>query len=128
MAAGVGVFGAIGLVLLGLGLYGAAARLVGLREREIGICLALGARPGHVVRLLLADGGLMAAWGAAVGAGIAVGGWRLVGSRVAEVDTTGVVGFLGASMLVLGTVGGLAILGPARRALRVAPAVSLHAD
>ena len=125
-AAGVGAFGGVGLVLVGLGLYGAAARLVGLRRREIGIRMALGARPGDVVRLLLADGGLTMAWGTAVGAGIAVGSWRLAGSRVADLDTTGVVGLLGLSLLILGVAGAAAILVPARRAMRVDPAVALR--
>lgn len=127
-AAGVGAFGAVGLVLVGLGLYGVAARLVVLRRREIGVRLALGARPRDVVRLLLADGGLTIAWGAATGAGVAVGGWRLAGSRIAGLDTTGMVSLLGVSLLILGAVGAAAILLPARRALRVDPAVTLRTE
>ena len=127
-AVGVGAFGVVGLVLVGLGLYGSAARLVGLRRREIGIRLALGARPRDVVRLLLADGVLMMAWGAAVGTGVAVGGWRMAGSRIASLDTTGMAGLLGLSLLILGAAGLLAILVPARRALRVDPAITLRAE
>ena len=127
-AAGVGAFGVVGLVLVGLGLYGAAARLVGLRRREIGVRLALGARPRDVVQLLLADGVRMMAWGAAAGAGIAVGGWRLAGSRIEGLDTTGAVGLLGLSLLILGAAGVLSILVPARRALRVDPAMTLRPE
>lgn len=64
-AVGVGGFGVIGLVLVGAGLYAATARMVALRRREIGVRVALGARPGDVWRRLLGDGGMVLGAGAA---------------------------------------------------------------
>lgn len=128
VAAGVGTFAVLGLLLAGLGLAGAAARLVGLRRREIGVRLALGARPRDVFLLLLGDGALVLAGGMIGGAGLAVACWRLVRSQVHGVDTAGMVGTVGEAALLLAAVGLLAIGLPARRAMRVDPAVTLRPE
>ncbi len=128
VAAGAGLFGAIGLLLVGLGLYGAAARLVGLRQREIGVRLAIGGRPRDMCLLLLGEAGIVAVCGAVAGAGTLLGGWRLVRNQIPTLDVTGLVGALGVSLLVLGGVGVLAVLAPCRRAMAVDPAVSLRAE
>ena len=128
VAAGVGTFAVLGLLLAGLGLAGAAARLVGLRRREIGVRLALGARPRDVFLLLLGDGALVLAGGMIGGAGLAAGCWWLVRSQVYGVDTAGMVGTVGEAALLLAAVGLLAIGLPARRAMRVDPAVALRSE
>ena len=127
-ATGTGLFGAIGLLLVGLGLYGAAARLVGLRRREIGVRLAIGARPRDVCLLLLWEAGVVAICGAVAGVGTVLGGWRLVRNQIPALDAAGLTGALGVSLLVLGGVGILAVLAPCRRAIAVDPAVSLRAE
>ena len=103
-ATGTGLFGAIGLLLVGLGLYGAAARLVGLRRREIGVRLAIGARPRDVCLLLLWEAGVVAICGAVAGVGTVLGGWRLVRNQIPALDAAGLTGALGVSLLVLGGV------------------------
>lgn len=127
-AAGTGLFGVLGLLLVGLGLYGAASRLVGLRQREIGVRLAIGGRPRDMCLLLLGEAGIVAVCGAVAGAGTLLGGWRLVRNQIPALDVTGLVGALGASLLVLGAVVALAVLAPCRRAMAVDPAVSLRAE
>ena len=127
-AAGTGLFGVIGLLLVGLGLYGAAARLVGLRQREIGVRLALGGRPRDMCLLLLREAGIVAVCGVVAGAGTLPGGWRLLRNQIPALDVTGLGGALGVSLLVLGGVVALAVLAPCRRAMAIDPAVSLRAE
>ena len=127
-AAGTGLFGVIGLLLVGLGLYGAAARLVGLRQREIGVRLAIGGRPRDMCLLLLGEAGIVAVCGAVAGVGTLLGAWRLVRNQIPALDAAGLAGALGLSLLVLGGVVVLAVLAPCRRAMAVDPAVSLRAE
>ena len=127
-AAGVGVFGALGLLLASVGLYGAGARQVGLRRREIGVRLALGARRRDVFLLLLREGGLVLLAGALGGAGLAAAGWRIARHRIHDVGTLSLTGAFVEAALVLGAVGVLAAALPARRAMAVDPAATLRAE
>lgn len=127
-AAVAGLFGVIGLLLMGLGLYGAAARLVGLRQREIGVRLAIGGRPRDMCLLILGEAGIVAVCGVVVGAGTLLSGWRLARNQIPALDAAGLAGALGVSLLVLGGVAVLAVLEPCRRAMAVDPAVSLQSE
>ena len=127
-AVGTGLFGVVGLLLVGLGLYGAAARLVGLRQREIGVRLAIGGRPRDMCLLLLGEAGIVAVCGALAGVGTLLGAWRLVRNQIPALDAAGLAGALGLSLLVLGGVVVLAVLTPCRRAMAVDLAVSLRAE
>lgn len=128
VAAGVGAFSGLGLVLAVVGLAGAAARQVGRRRREIGVRLALGARPQDVFLMLLRQGGTVLAGGLAGGAVLAAGCWRLVRNQLYGVDAAGMVWTLGGAAIVLAATGLLAIALPARRAMTVEPAVALRED
>lgn len=74
----IGVFGVLGLVLAGAGVYGVMSYQVARRTREFGIRLALGARAQDVVRLVVGRGVLIAAGGALIGMALAAAVTRLV--------------------------------------------------
>lgn len=124
------VIGAFALAALGLavvGLYGVIAMSVQARRRELGVRLALGARPVALVRLVLGDGLQIAGIGVAVGlvAALALSGTiraLLFGVAASDVAVLG-----GAAALVL-AVAFLASLGPARRAARGNPTEALRAE
>jgi putative ABC transport system permease protein len=65
-----GFFGALALLLAGLGLYGVTAYAVARRRTEIGIRMALGAALGRVVRLVLSRVSILVRAGVLVGAGL----------------------------------------------------------
>jgi predicted permease len=115
-----GFFGALALLLAGLGLYGVTSYTVSRRRAEIGIRMALGAAPAGVVRLVLRRVGWL------VGAGVLAGGaaswWaaRFVGSLLYGLQPRDPATLAGAA-LVLATVGALAGWLPARRAARIDP-------
>ncbi len=70
--------GVIGLVLAMVGVYGVVSFGAGLRTREIGIRMALGARPRDVLQLILGQGVLLVFVGLVVGLGAAVGMSRVL--------------------------------------------------
>jgi len=118
-------FALVGLLLSALGLYGLVAHAVGRRRREIGLRVTLGARPRHIARLVLREGLLPAALGTALGlAGAALAG-RLVSKLLFGVGPTDPLVLAGAAALLL-AVAALAAALPARRALRLEPAVVLR--
>jgi predicted permease len=122
-----GCFAAMGLVLATVGLYGAMSFLVKSRLREMGIRLAVGARPGDLVRLVLGQSLRLILGGAAVG--LAVSAWltRFVENLLYGVSAKDPLAFAGAvGFLVL--VGIAAVLAPARQAAGVDPAATLRGE
>jgi putative ABC transport system permease protein len=120
-----GFFGALALLLAGLGLYGITAYAVSRRRTEIGIRMALGAAPGGVVRLVL--GRLIVLVGAGIAGGCALSLWAaqfvstlLYGLQPRDPETM----FAAASALA--AVGALAGWLPAYRASRIDPAEVLR--
>ena len=102
-----------------------AAYTVSQRIHEVGIRMALGARPADVVRLVVGQAMLLVACGLAVGAAAAAGLTRLVGSALVGIGAGDPGVFLGAA-LILGTVAALASFVPAQRAAGVDPVVALR--
>jgi predicted permease len=126
-----GLFGAVGLFLAALGLYGVMSFAVARRTREIGVRLALGAQGPDVRRLVLRAGLVQIALGTVLGIGLAAAVSRLMGRLLAaslyQVKPWDPLVFLLAPA-VLAAAGLLACLPPARRAARVDPMESLRAE
>ena len=120
-----GIFGAVGLTLAAIGLYGVMSYSVRRRTREIGIRMALGARPGAVLRMVLGQGLVLTGVGLAIGLGIALGLGRFTASLLYGISGTDLLTFLTvpAVLLVAATV---AIVVPALRAAHVKPTTALR--
>jgi predicted permease len=123
----VSVFGTLALTLAAVGLYGIVAYVVRQREREIGVRVALGATPAHVVGLMLRRGMAPVLAGLAVGIPLALFATRLLRSLLYEVSASDPVTFVGVAAL-LAAVALVASWLPSRRAARVDPTVTLRAD
>jgi putative ABC transport system permease protein len=120
-----GFFGALALLLAGLGLYGVTAYTVSRRRREIGIRMALGAAPGGVVRLVLSHLTIPIGLGVVIGAGVSLWASRFVASLLYGLEPRDPATLAGA-VGVLTTVAAIAAWLPARRASRIDPAVVLR--
>jgi predicted permease len=123
----VGVFGALGLALGAVGLYGIVAALVGERRREIGVRLALGARPADVLRMVVRRGLTFAAVGAAVGLVGAAALSRFLVSVLYGIEPADPSTFAAMTVLLL-AVAAVASYLPARRASRLDPIETLRAQ
>jgi putative ABC transport system permease protein len=121
----IAVFAASALVLAIVGLYGVIALIVGQRTREIGVRLALGARPADVVRMVLFEGSRLGIAGVVVGVMGAFALTRVLDTLLYDVSATDTLTFAGAAAIVL-LVTLIAAFGPARRASRVDPTVTLR--
>ena len=122
-----GCFAGVALVLAALGVYGVLAYSVSQRTREIGVRVALGARQGGVLLMVVRDGMGLVAIGLALGLLAAVGLSRLLRGQLYGVSPTDPLAY-GAVAVLLGVVALLACWGPARRAARVDPMVALRCD
>ncbi|HTQ79498.1 MAG TPA: FtsX-like permease family protein, partial [Thermoanaerobaculia bacterium] len=118
-------FSAVALGLCLLGIYGVVAHSVSLREKEIGVRMALGAQPGQVLSAVTRQGFSWIGLGLAVGLAAAFPLSRLVRSLLFEVSAADPLA-LTATPLALAGVALLACYLPARRATRIEPAVILR--
>jgi putative ABC transport system permease protein len=121
------VFAALALVLTGVGLYGVLSYQVSQRTQDIGIRVAVGARPLSVIRLVLLDGMRLAVAGVAIGLCVAFALTRLIESQLYEVKPADPIIFAGTSLVLL-AVAIAACLVPARRAMNVDPIVALRCE
>ncbi len=122
-----GVFAAVALLLSAVGLYSVLAYGVTQRTGEIGIRMALGARRGQVISLVLLSGLRLVALGLGLGLAAAAGASRLIQSLFFSVQPLDPL-IYGDVALLFATVSVLACLVPSLRASRIDPIITLRAE
>ena len=122
-----GTFGAVALALAAIGIYGIMAYAVRRRTREIGIRMALGARPASVLSHLIGEGMRLALVGLAAGVLGALALTRLMRGLLYGVSPTDPLTFAAIVVLLAGTAL-LASWIPALRAVRISPVSALRSD
>jgi predicted permease len=120
-------FGLLAALLAGTGIYGVVAYAVARRVREIGVRIAMGARPGQVLGLVFVRIAVLMAIGGAIGLLLAMLTARVLASIVYQASPGDpiVIGGVIASVTILGLAASWA---PARRALRLNPTTALRAE
>ena len=119
-----GAFGAIALTLALGGIYAVLSYVVGRRRQEIGIRMALGARRGQVVQLVVRQGLVLVALGVVIGLPLALLATRNLSTLLVDVSARDPLTYIGAIVLLAGTAVVSALI-PARRAAGVDPKTAL---
>jgi putative ABC transport system permease protein len=120
-----GIFAAIGLVLVTIGVYSVLAYTAARRTHEIGIRMALGAERGDVLKLVLSMGLRLVILGVAIGLAASLGVARVIATQLWGVSPYDLATLITVPLLLL-TTGLVACWVPARRAARVDPLVALR--
>jgi len=118
-------FAAAGLILTLIGIYGVISYSVAQRTHEMGIRIALGARPGNMLLMVLGHALQLAVAGAAIGIAGAFLLMRVLANQLYEIKPSDPVTFIGAAIGMLLVAAGASYL-PARRATRVDPMIALR--
>jgi putative ABC transport system permease protein len=119
------LFGALGLLLAAIGIYGVVSYTVQQRQHEIGVRVALGASTRNVIGLVVRRGAVLALLGIAIGSVLAFAGAGLMQRLLFGIPPHDGVTFVTIAALLAG-VGVLAAYLPARRAARVDPVTALR--
>jgi predicted permease len=119
------LFGGLALLLAAVGLFGVTSYVVAQRTTEIGVRMALGARGGDVLLMVMRESMVLVMVGLAIGLAGAAAATRLVESQLFGIAATDVPTQIGAA-LVMVAVSALAGYLPARRASRVDPMVAFR--
>jgi predicted permease len=122
-----GFLGGLALLMTLSGIYGVLSYLVGQRRREFGIRIALGAEGKDVGRMVFRQSLKLAACGAALGALLAWGLARVIAHEIQPIDALDWRGYAGGIVVVIAAALAASWV-PARRAVRVDPAVTLRCD
>jgi putative ABC transport system permease protein len=121
----IGIFAALALVLASIGIYGVVSDSVSQQTHYIGVRMALGARAGDILKLVLKEGVFLALLGIGVGVGVAFALMRLLSALLFEVQThdASIFTIVAAALFIVTLI---ACYLPARRAIRVDPLVALR--
>jgi ABC-type antimicrobial peptide transport system permease subunit len=120
-------FAALAMLLAAIGIYGILSFTVLQRRREIGVRMALGARPGDVLALVVGQGVVLGAIGALIGLALSVYGARFLGSLLYGVEPVDPTTLAGVAALVL-AITAVACIAPALRAAATNPVQTLRGD
>lgn len=123
----VGAFTVIAFLLSTVGIYGLLSFAVLTRTQEVGVRLALGASPGNILGMFLRQGLVLGVLGLLVGVPLAYVAARGMGALLFSVEPSDLTTYAGTSLLVLLMVL-IGSVGPAVRAARVDPAISIRGD
>jgi putative ABC transport system permease protein len=121
------LLGGLALTLATVGVYGVVAYSVTQRTHEIGVRMAIGARPGDVQRMVLGQGCRLAVLGVGIGSALALISARLMRGLLFHVSPSDPATFVSVAAALIG-VAALASYIPARRATRVDPMVALRGE
>jgi ABC-type antimicrobial peptide transport system permease subunit len=122
-----GVFAGVALILCAIGIYGVISYAVAQRTHEFGIRMALGAKVGDVLYLVLRQGGGLALAGLALGLAGAWASTRLLANQLYEIKPHDPMTFIAVG-LTLASVAFLACWLPAHRATKVNPMEALRCE
>ena len=123
----IGVFAGVALALAAVGIYGVLNYSVNQRRQEIGIRMALGAQPGHILKMIVGQGMTMAVIGLGIGVVLAYFLTRYLAGLLYGVGVNDLTIFIGIPLL-LAIVSLLSCYFPARRATKVEPMIALRAE
>jgi predicted permease len=121
----VGIFGVLALLLAAIGVYGVMSLLVSERTQEVGVRLALGAHPGQVLKMLVAQATRLALLGVAIGVTMSIALMPLLENQLYAVQPRDPITLTGVPTVLM-VVAMLAALIPARRAMKVNPVEALR--
>jgi len=122
-----GIFAAVALVLAAMGIYGVVSWWVNARVRDIGIRMALGARPRDVMQQIVLHGLKLTMTGVVIGLSCAWSLTRILQSQLYDTPTVNPAMYAGIAVLLL-IVATLASIIPARRAMKVDPMTALRCE
>jgi predicted permease len=123
----VGAFGVLALGLAAIGVYGVMSLIVSERTREVGVRLALGAKPSQLLRMIVGQATTLGAVGVAIGVLVALPTALLLRGQLYGIASIDPVTFAIVPAVLL-VISALAALVPARKAMRVDPVVALRLD
>ena len=119
--------GQIAVFLAAVGLYGVVAYSVSQRTQEIGVRMAIGARPGDVLRMVVGGGLKLALIGVAIGIAVTLAVAQVIATMLFVVTPFDPASYALTSLALL-AIAALACYVPARRAMRVDPLVALRQE
>jgi putative ABC transport system permease protein len=121
----ISIFSVLALILAAVGIYGVMSHSVAQRTHELGVRMAIGAQPHHILRLILGQGLVLTLVGIAVGLASSIALTRVLRNLLFEVDATDPLTFVAVPIL-LTAVTLLACWVPARRATKIDPLVVIR--